>query len=227
MPELIRLPCGDGTAGWLKNVSRLGPRRIVLHPANRCRTEVEARAGENLGGFHFPEDGTQDFQALHDVVHEVREFVHRLGQTDERIRTFLIESAHPRGDGERTYQEVSGGLGERPAADGAKLKDCQSRSWRVVGSSMGLKLLHPGILDADLLAKEMDFLLQPVPFGPPSELTVQTLRGPTLGQRQGGSGERDDLDYCRADATGPASGQWERTELRGMGHDQPPEGIQG
>jgi hypothetical protein len=49
----------------------------------------------------------------------------------------------------------------------------------------------------------------------------------TSGQRQWGSGERDDLGYRRADSAGPAAGQWKRTELLGTGHDQPPGGIQG
>src|SRR5437867_12410719 len=56
---------------------------------------------------------------------------------------------------------------------------------------------------------------------------VHAPRRPTLGQRQGGSGEGDDMDDRRADSAGPASGQWMRTELRGMEHDQPPEGMQG
>ena len=38
------------------------------------------------------------------------------------------------------------------------------------------------------------------------ELRVQAARRPALGQRHGGTGERDDLDERRADATGPASG---------------------
>ena len=44
--------------------------------------------------------------------------------------------------------------------------------------------------------------------GLPSEFAVHALRSPTLGQRQGGSGEGGDLDDRRAYAAGPASGKW-------------------
>src|SRR2546422_10287311 len=96
-----------------------------------------------------------------------------------------------------------------------------------MGASMSLELFHASILDAVLLAEELDLLLEPVPFGSPTEFTVHALRSPALSQRQGGSGERDNLDYRGADAAWPASGQGKRTKLRGTGHDEPPEGIQG
>src|SRR5436309_1015397 len=76
-----------------------------------------------------------------------------------------------------------------------------------------LDLLHSGGLDADLLAQQLDLLLQAIPLGLPSELRVQALRSPALRQCEGGPGKGDDLDYRRADTTGPGSGQWKRTEL--------------
>jgi hypothetical protein len=96
-----------------------------------------------------------------------------------------------------------------------------------MGPSVSLKLHHPGIFDADLFSQELDLLLEPVTFGLPPEMRVHAVRGPALGQGQGSPGKGNDLDDCRADAAGPASGQGKRMELRGVGHDQPPEGIQG
>jgi len=72
--------------------------------------------------------------------------------------------------------------------------------------SVGLELLHAGILDADLLTEQPDFLVQAVPLSSPPELAVHALRSPTLGQRQGGSGEGDDPDYRRVHAAGAPLG---------------------
>ena len=99
-----------------------------------------------------------------------------------------------------------GGLDERPAACGTKLQDRQALNGWIMGTPVGLELLHAGILDANFFSNQLDFLLKAVPLSSPAELTVHALRRPTLGQRQGGLGERDDLNDRRADATGPASG---------------------
>ena len=73
----------------------------------------------------------------------------RLRQTDECIGPLLIQTPHPGRDGEWSYQEDPGGLGKRPAASGAKLKDRQSLGGRIMGTPVGLELLHAGILDAN------------------------------------------------------------------------------
>jgi len=165
---------------------------------------VKTGAGENLGNFHLPEGGAEGSETLYEVSDEIGELVRWFRQADERIGPLLIETPHPGSNRERSYEKDPGSLGKGPAASGSKFQNRQSLGGRIMGASVRLELLHAGILDADLFAKEMDFLLEPVAFGLPSELGVHALRSPALRQRQGGSGERNDLDYRRADTTGPA-----------------------
>jgi hypothetical protein len=40
---------------------------------------VEAGAGEDLGGFHFSEGGTEKAEAFHEVGDQIRELVYRFG----------------------------------------------------------------------------------------------------------------------------------------------------
>src|SRR5262245_51953196 len=87
-----------------------------------------------------------------------------------------------------------------------------------MGPSMRLNLLHPGILDANLLTKELSLLPEPVHFGLLSKLGVQAIRGPTVGQCQGGPCEGNDLNDRRADPTGPAVGKRERARRQGRTH---------
>jgi len=74
-----------------------------------------------------------------------------------------------------------------------------------MGSFLSLDVLHAGVLDADLLAQELNLLLQPVGFGLTPEPRVHAVRGPASGHGQGGAGEGDDLDDRRTDATRPPS----------------------
>jgi hypothetical protein len=141
-----------------------------------------------LGDSHFPEGRTKNLETPHEVGNEIGELVHRLRQADEGIRSFFVETSHPGRNRERSYEEDPGGLGERPAASGPKLKDGQSSRGWIMGASVGFDLLHPGILDTDLLAKELDLLLQAIPLGLSSELTVHALRRPALRVSQRGSG---------------------------------------
>jgi hypothetical protein len=80
-----------------------------------------------------------------------------------------------------------------------------------MGATVSFDVLHSGILDTDLFAKELNFLLEPVAFDLPLELRVYALGSPALRQCQGGPGKGDDLDYCITGTTGPASGQRKRT----------------
>jgi hypothetical protein len=68
VPEVIRFTGGHDVTGWLKNLSRLGAPRILLHPANRGGSEVETRAGEDLGHLHLTELGAENLAAPHDVA---------------------------------------------------------------------------------------------------------------------------------------------------------------
>src|SRR5215510_3094718 len=127
---------------------------------------MESRTGENLGGFHLPEGRAQSLETSYEIGDDVRKPVHRFGQTDKRVRTFLIETPHPRGDGEWADQENTSGLGESPTPCGAKFEDRQPVSGWIMGPSMGLDLFYPGILDADLFAQELDLLLLAIPLSP-------------------------------------------------------------
>src|SRR5713101_8287592 len=119
---------------------------------------METRAGQNLGNLDLAQGRAEDPETLHEVADELRELVHRLGQADERIRPLLIETPHPRSDGERSHQEDPGGLDGRPAACGTKLEDCQPRYGWIMGSSVCFELLHAGVLYSDLFAQELDLL---------------------------------------------------------------------
>jgi hypothetical protein len=78
-------------------------------------------------------------------------------------------------------------------------------------------MFRPGVLDSNLFAQEVDLLSEPVVFDLSLELAVHALRSPALRQGQGGPGKGVDLDNGRADTTGPASGKWKGTGLRGVG----------
>jgi len=120
---------------------------------------VEPGAGENLGEFHFSENRTEDLETPHEVTDEVGEPIHRFGQTDKRIGPFFIEAPHPGRNRERSYEKDPGGLSKGPTASCPKLENLQPRRRRIVGASVGFDLLHSGILDTDLLAEQLDFLM--------------------------------------------------------------------
>jgi hypothetical protein len=117
-----------------------------------------------------PEGGAEELEAFHEVSDELGKAIDRFGQLDECIRPFLVEPRRPRGNREWAHLKDSRRLGERPTANGAELEDGQSRRRRVVGSSVRLDLLHASILDADLLAQQLDLLSKPVLFGLLSKL---------------------------------------------------------
>ena len=80
--------------------------------------------------------------------------IHRHRQPDEGIRTFLDEAPCPGRDRERGHEEGPGGLSKGPPAGGPKFEDSQScRRW-IIKPPVRLDLLHPGVLDADFLARE-------------------------------------------------------------------------
>jgi hypothetical protein len=119
---------------------------------------VEAGAGKDLSDLHFPQGRAESLQAPHDVADELGKAIDRFRQLDERVGPFLIEPGCPGGDGERAHLKDPRRLGEGPATTSAKLENGQSRRWRIVGPSVRLDLLHTGILDAHLLALELDLL---------------------------------------------------------------------
>ena len=125
---------------------------------------------------------------------------------------------------ERSDEERSGGLGEGPGSRGPELQDGESLGGRIVRPSLGFEAPHAGILDADLLTQEKNFLLQAVGLGSPTERSVQALAGPAPGRREGGLGERDDLDHGRSDSTGPAEWKAYRKGWDKMPHALPPGG---
>jgi hypothetical protein len=142
---------------------------------------------------------SSSFQAPHDVTDDLGKAIDRFGQLDECMGPFLVEPGHPGGEGERAHLKDPGRLGERPAADGTKFENGQSGCRGIVRSSVRLDLLHSGVLDADLLAQELDLLPKPVLLGPLSELRVPALRSPALGQCVGGPGK--EMTWTTAERT--------------------------
>ena len=112
VPEVIWLFCAHDPRRRLRNLARLGPPCIPLHSANCGRPEVETRAGEDLGGFHVPEGGAEDFQAPHDVTDELGKSIDRFGQLNERVGPLLVEPGYPGGDRERAHLKDLRHLGE-------------------------------------------------------------------------------------------------------------------
>ncbi len=85
----------------------------------------------------------------------------------------------------------------------ARLEDGQPRRRRIVGPLLGLDVLHAGVLDADLLRQERDFVLEALNLGPEAE--VEALGRPDEGCGQGEIGKGNGVHSCRADAAGTAS----------------------
>jgi hypothetical protein len=187
---------------------------------------VETGASENLGDLHLSEWRTESLEPLNDVGHEFGKLVHRLGQPNKCIRSLLFESSHPGGDGERAHLEYPCGLGEGPATGGTKFEDRQAvRRW-IMGSSEGFDLLHPGILDMELLSEELNFLPETILLRVVSQLGIQAFGRPSMGQRQGRASEGDDLNDGRADPAGPAPGKRKRARRQGMTHGCLRKGMQ-
>ena len=189
MPQVIGVPGGDDAGRLFRGTARSWPFPIAKHPAHGCWGEAQTGASEDLGDLHFSESGAWEFQASHQVADELGKAIDRFGQLDERVGPLLIEPCHPGGDCERAHLKDPRRLGERPATDGAKLENGQSRCLGVVGSSVGLDLLHSGVLDASLFPQELNLLPKPVLFSPLSKLGVHALGSPTPSQRQGGPGK--------------------------------------
>jgi len=165
MPDVVRVPGGYNTSDRPGSEARFRSSRGPHHPPHGCRGKVKAGAGKYLGDLHHSQARAKDLQTAHQVAHEIGESIHRLWQPDERIRPFLVESSRPGGDGERCHEEGLGGLDKGPAAGGSEFQDRQpGRGW-IIGSAMGPDLLHAEVLDADLLAQDRDFPLEPLDFG--------------------------------------------------------------
>lgn len=69
--------------------------------------------------------------------------------------------------------------------------------------------LHAGVLDANLLAEQLNLLLKAVDFGPSAQRRVQAVGGPPPGGGHGGPGKGDGLNDRRSDAARPAARQRE------------------
>jgi hypothetical protein len=71
---------------------------------------------------------------------------------------------------------------------------------------MGLDLLHPDILDADLLSQKRDLPPESLQLLLVAEPWVEALHGQAEGPRESETGEGDGVHGCRANVTGPAAG---------------------
>jgi hypothetical protein len=178
---------------------------------------------EDLGDLDLSQSRAKDLQTAHQVAHEIGESIHRLWQPDERIRAFLVETSRPRGDGERRHEEGTGGLRKGPTAGGPKLEDGQARRGWIIGPSVGLDLLHAGVLDADLFVQEGDLTLEPFDFRLVAKPGIEAVSGPAEGLGKSEIGEGNGVDSGRPNAPWPALGQgkgWVKSDTRHRGLPQ-------
>jgi hypothetical protein len=151
--------CGAPQSGFSWDIRRISRITSGLTPGR-------PRARENPGDPDSPHRGAKHLQPPDEVADELREPVHRLGQTDERVGPFLIEG----GDEERP-----GGLGHRPTTGGSQIENRQSLDRWIVRPFLGREVLHAGVLGPALLAQQPDLLLEAVGFGPSAERSVHAF----------------------------------------------------
>src|SRR5438093_4497708 len=77
MPEVARPAGGDDARRDLRGRHRFMRSRRAQHPANRRRSEMQTRTGENPGDPDSPHGGAQDLQTADEVADEVGEAIHR------------------------------------------------------------------------------------------------------------------------------------------------------
>jgi hypothetical protein len=95
---------------------------------------MKARSGQDRGDFDFPQGGAEDSEASDKIMDELRELVHRLRKSNQRIRPLLLEPLRPRCNRQGAHEKNPGRLGERPATSGGSLK--RSIGSRVMADQM-------------------------------------------------------------------------------------------
>ena len=104
------------------------------------------------------------FKALDKIADKVGEFVDRLRQLQERVWSFLIDAAHPRGNGRLCDQKLFRCLFDRPAPGGSELKDRHSLLRAIARALLRWNLRHSRIPDAHFLAEQCILFPQPLIF---------------------------------------------------------------
>ena len=100
--------------------------------------------------------------AMHDDTHEVGKPIHRHRHPHERLLPLFVEPPHPRRDRRRRQQKRPRGLRRAPAASRAEPQDREPLVSGMPRTLLSRNAREPRVLDADLLAKQRDLLLEPV-----------------------------------------------------------------
>ena len=170
---------------------------------------MKSRAGQHLRDLSFAEQRACQLEVLDDVAHEVRELVDRLANLDERIWAILVDALQPGGYGRWFDEKSACRLCQRPASRRFELEDGHSFGGRVVWTSPWIDPGNSGVLDADLLADEGDFLPEPIVLGGQPDPSVDAVGRPAAGCYDSVVGQGNDVDDGGSDAVGPAGGQWD------------------
>jgi hypothetical protein len=195
-----RLGSGE-RPGWYR--SDTGPFR---EPLDGARSQDNARAGEQLSDAHLAHGRQGGFELLDELGDKVGEAIDGSSHLDERLLALVVEALHPGGNGGRGQEEAARGSGSAQAGCGAEGEDGKPLGGRIERALARRDLLHPGILDAELLAE------QGVLGAEGADLCGETgsCEGTVLeaGARldDGGAGERNRVDERAPDDSRPAAG---------------------
>ena len=185
-----------------------------IHQANgqHCGTphggcaQVQAGPCQDLRDLHSAQHGAENLQLLDEVANVVGELVDRLRDLDQGSGPLFIDAAQPRADGVGGDQEPSGRLLQIPGACGLHLEDGHPLGRRVVRASMGRKLRHPHIFDADLLPQEADLLMGSIQLRFQPDPGVGAVGRPASGVGQRELGQTHHVQDGRFDPGRPTTG---------------------
>ena len=100
-----------------------------------------------------------------ELLPAVRELVGGLGIPEERGGPRFVEPCHPRGDRDLGDEESRiGRLSRRPAAGRAEFRKREAFHRRIVATATDQHALDALVLDAEFLAEQGEFVLQPGRF---------------------------------------------------------------
>ena len=177
------------------------------HASHGGRGQVEAGTGERLGDLDLAHRRTEGLQPAHDVADELRELVDRWRrQLHEGRLALFVDPLKPRGDRRGGDEECSRRLFQGPVACGLHFQDSHAFGGRIMRAARR-GLLPAGVLDADLFAKEFDFLVQTVVFGLQAYAGVEAIGRPAAGMSDGELGQGNDVKDGGLDGLGEDGGR--------------------
>jgi hypothetical protein len=91
-----------------------------------------------------------------------------------------------------------------------------------MGSAMTFDLLHPDVLDADLLAQEHCLAAEPLGFRVKAGPRVKSVSGPAERSSSREIGDGEGMDHRRAGLAGPPEMRRNRMEKSRTGAGRPP-----